>query len=159
MEAQPTTEKRKVVVNLGGGRVVRGHVKTTPATDFEALLKQSEEKFPENLMLEQEDGSMAEIKVSEAKAVFFVKSFEGNFERHGFRFYAYGPFIRGIWVEILFNDNEVIEGIIENSINHIVDRGFLLSPSDPESNNELIYVNKAAMKQYRVLGLRTYEDT
>ena len=155
MEAHSTGEKRKVVVNLGGGQVVRGFVKTTPATDFESLLRQSEQKFPENLLLEREDGSTTEIPVCESKAVFFVKSFDGNLERHGFRFYAYGPEVRGIWVEILFKDEEVIEGVIENSIKHIVDRGFFLSPSDPESNNELIYVNKAAMKQYRVLGLRT----
>jgi hypothetical protein len=156
MEAELGTEYRKVVVNLGDGRVLRGLMKTARITGLDALLELSSRKFPQTITLETDNGPL-EVLLKDSKAVFFVKSFEGDLERHGLRFYTHGPVIRGIWVEIQFKDNEVIEGIIENSINHIVDEGFLLSPSDPESNNILIYVNKSAMKHYRVLGVRMIE--
>jgi len=34
--------------------------------------------------------------------------------------------------------------------------GFLLRPSDAESNNLLVYVNKSAISNYRVLGVRAH---
>ena len=60
--------------------------------------------------------------------------------------------------EVLFNDNEVIEGTIDNSVRHTLDHGTLLSPSDPNSNNLLVYANKAAVTNYKVLGVREYRE-
>jgi hypothetical protein len=154
MSAGAETEPRKVVVNFGSGKVVRGLLRAPQPAGLDDLLERSSCKFPKSLSLETEDGKV-DVNICDAKAVFFVKSFEGDFERHGLRFYTHGPLIRGIWVEIQFKDNEVVEGIVENSIQHILDDGFLLSPSDPESNNLLIYINKSAMQNYRVLGVRT----
>jgi hypothetical protein len=33
-------------------------------------------------------------------------------------------------VEITFKDNEILEGVIENSISHLTSEGFLLRPTD-----------------------------
>ncbi len=154
---QPGLQRHKVVVNLGGGQVIKGFLKTAPATDLASLLENPFRMFPKTLPLQTCDNENVEIDVNTAKAVFFVRSFEGNLERHGVRFYANGPAVRGIWVEVQFKDGEVVEGIIENSIHHIIDDGFLLSPSDPESNNLLIYVNKKSIAHYRVLGIRMIE--
>lgn len=157
MEATSTKELHKIVVNLDGGRVVKGFLETSPATDLASLLDNPYRTFPKHLTIQTGDNGAVEIDVSQAKAVFFVKSFEGNHERRGIRFYANGPAISGIWVEIQFKDDEVVEGIIENSLHHIIDDGFLLSPSDPDSNNSLIYVNKKSIQNYRVLGVRMIE--
>ena len=48
----------------------------------------------------------------------------------------------------------VVEGLVENSLQHLMGSGFLLRPSDPGSNNIYIYVNKLAIANYRVLGVR-----
>lgn len=156
MGTQPATEKHKVVVNLRDGTVVKGYLETAVPTDLASLLQDPLRKFPTHLKLHSANGSgHHEIDVSKAKAIFFVKSFEGNKAKHPLRFYANGPTVHGIWVEIRFTDGEVVEGVIHNSIHHLVEEGFLLSPSDPDSNNEVVFVLKSAIQNYRVLGVRT----
>jgi len=156
MEAQPATEKHRVVVNLRDGTVVKGFLETAVPTDLASLLQNPTRGFPTSLTLQTDNGSgVQEIDVTKAKAIFFVKSFEGDKEKHPLRFYANGPAVHGIWVEVRFKDGEVVEGIIHNSIHHLVENGFLLSPSDPDSNNEVIYVLKSSISNYRVLGVRT----
>jgi hypothetical protein len=83
-----------------------------------------------------------------------VKSFAGNPQKKQLRFYKHGPEVAEIWVEIRFKDNEILEGLIDNSIEHLTGEGFLLHPSDVGSNNLAVYVNKAAIAEYRVLGVR-----
>ncbi len=155
MDPKPGTEKHKVVVNLRDGTVVKGYLETTVPSDLASLLENPLRKFPSRLKLHEVDGpGMHDIDVSKAKAIFFVKSFRGNKEKHPVRFYANGPAIHGIWVEIRFHDGEVVEGILHNSVHHLLEDGFLLSPSDPESNNEVVYVLKSSIQNYRVLGVR-----
>jgi len=156
MEAQRATEKRKVVVNLQDGTVVKGYLETTVPTDLASLLQVPLRRFPAHFKLIGANGcGDHNVDVRNAKAVFFVKSFEGDKEKNPVRFYSNGPAVHGIWVEVRFRDGEVVEGVIHNSIHHLVEEGFLMSPSDPESNNELIYVLKSAIQNYRVLGVRT----
>jgi hypothetical protein len=47
-----------------------------------------------------------------------------------------------------------MEGIVYNSICYLVDSGFFLLPTDPDSNNRLVYVRKSWLTDHRVLGLR-----
>ncbi len=156
MDSQPATEKHKVVVNLRDGTVVKGYLETTVPTDLASLLQDPLRRFPLHLKLQGTNGSGAhQIDVSKAKAIFFVKSFEGDKKKHPVRFYANGPAVHGIWVEVRFHDGEVVEGVIHNSLHHLIEDGFLMSPSDPESNNEVIYVLKSSIQNYRVLGVRT----
>lgn len=136
--------------------MVKGFFEATVPTDLAELLENPYRSFPSILKLQNpETNETFEVDVSKTKAVFFVKRFEGNSERHPVHFYANGPAVHGIWVEVRFKDNEVIEGVISNSIHHLVDDGFLLSPTDPDGNNELIYVLKSSIVNYRVLGIRT----
>ncbi len=136
--------------------MVKGFFETTVPTDLASLLENPSRKFPVHLKLQCENGHKdQEIDLRTAKAVFFVKSFEGDKKKHAVRFYANGPSVHGIWVEVRFHDGEVVEGVIHNSLHHLVEDGFLLSPSDPDSNNEVIYVLKSSIQNYRVLGVRT----
>jgi hypothetical protein len=156
MQAQSATEKHKVVVNLKDGTVVKGYLETTVPTDLASLLQDPLRRFPNHLRLLSANGSGEhEIDVTKAKAVFFVRSFEGDKKKNPVRFYANGPAVHGIWVEIRFHDGETVEGVVHNSIHHLIEDGFLLSPSDPDSNNEVIYVVKSSIQNYRVLGVRT----
>jgi hypothetical protein len=47
-----------------------------------------------------------------------------------------------------------MEGLVHNTIRFVVDPGFFIRPTDPESNNRLVYVVKNGLKDCRVLGLR-----
>lgn len=156
MDPKPATERHRVVVNLQDGTVVKGYLETAVPTDLVSLLQNPLRRFPTKLTLLGADGSGArELDVSTAKAVFFVKSFDGDKRKNPVRFYANGPAVHGIWVEVRFQDGETVEGVIHNSIHHLIEDGFILSPSDPESNNEMVYVLKSSIQNYRVLGVRT----
>jgi hypothetical protein len=67
-----------------------------------------------------------------------------------------GPSVGPIWAEIRFKDNEIIEAMIDNSAKHLSGDGFWFHPSDAGSNNLLVYVNKSAIANYRVLGIQAH---
>lgn len=153
---KPGTSQHKVVVNLANGRTVRGYFRTEEYTDLHSLLAGVGRSFPEVMTVYAEtDGSPVEIELINIKAVFFVRDFEGDKKREGMRFYARGPEVGALWVEIEFQDGEVLEGTIHNSVHHLIGSGFFLHPSDAGSNNLLIYVSKRSIVNYRVLGVRT----
>jgi hypothetical protein len=118
----------QVVVHYADGRLVKGY-----ATDF----------FPnkETFHLEEESSSdTKEIKLSELKAMFFVKTFEGDpkheerkdLERAGM----------GKRIQVKFEDGEVLIGYTSG---YSPDRlGFFVFPADPDSNNEKVFVVTAA---------------
>jgi hypothetical protein len=47
-----------------------------------------------------------------------------------------------------------MEGIVYNSIRYLIDPGFFLLPTDPGSNNKLVYVLKSWLVDHRILGMR-----
>ena len=94
---------------------------------------------------------------SKIKAIFFVSSFEGDRDHEPVRFYHSGPSPKLIWAEVAFHDGEIVEGFVQNSLHHLLGDGFFLTPSSPGGNNRLIYVNKAAIASYRVLGVHMEE--
>lgn len=152
-------EERKVVVKLRSGEVVKGHV-SVPRVHASDPFYDSKQNRKEALTVRLlSSNESVEIPLSEVKAVFFVKSFRGDPKRKDLRFYSNGPAVGTIWAEIRFSDNEVIEATIENSVQHLMGDGFLLHPSDRESNNVLIYVNKSAIATYRVLGVRAHRES
>jgi hypothetical protein len=96
---------------------------------------------------------MEEIPLEGVKGIFFVKSFEGKWH-DDLRFHDHLPAPGCLWVRVTFDDGEVIEGLIGNGHTYVVHPGFYMSPIDPEGNNWLIYVIKARLKNFQVLGLR-----
>jgi hypothetical protein len=153
-------DEHKVVIHLDGGKVVKGYIDLN-RNDAIAFFKASYLDVPGAITvrsLDMNESALA-IRVQDIKAVFVVKSFRGDQKRRGLRFYSNGPAVGSIWAEIQFKDNEIIEGLIENSVQHLLGDAFLLKPSDPGSNNLYIYVNKAAIANYRVLGVKALRET
>jgi hypothetical protein len=155
----PAVEERKVVVKLRSGEVVKGYA-TVPEVDAADPFYDSNQncKAALTVRLLHSNDPMG-IPLIDVKAVFFVKSFRGDPKRKCLRFYSNGPAVGTIWAEIRFTDNEVIEATIENSVQHLMGDGFWFRPSDGESNNVLIYVNKSAIASYRVLGVRAHRES
>jgi uncharacterized protein DUF6982 len=155
----PERKRHKVVAHLKNGSLVKGYFES-PLEDISALIPQGiENPFPSKLSLQMSTGETAEanptnIFLDEAKALFFVDSFEGNKDYSEVKFFEATPRAEGLWVRIMFQDQEVIEGIVHNSLPFVADRGFFLKPPDPQSNNKMIYVVKNAMREFRVLGVR-----
>lgn len=156
---EEAVKKHKAVISRQDGTVVRGYFCPEAPADLNSLVDNSPPRFHEMLgTCVSENGTQLDVDWAQVKAVFFVSSFEGKRDYESVRFYSNGPDIKSIWVEIVFRDGEVVEGYIRNSRHHLTDDGFFVNPSTSGSNNLLIYVNKAAIASYRVLGVRPLED-
>lgn len=94
----------------------------------------------------EDDGTMTQVLLSELKALFFVKSLDGNSEHvEGQEIDAVDPRLRGSRVlEVTFHDGEKIVGLCTR----YPPKGpsFFLVPVDSDSNNLRILVNSAALQ-------------
>ncbi len=122
---------------------------------MEELLSRAPQSAPESFRVRRlESNLVEEVSARDVKAVFYVNSFEGDSEHQSLNFHSRAPIVHGIWVRLQFRDGEVMEGIVHNSIRYLVDPGFFLLPTDPDSNNRLVYVRKSWLADHRVLGMR-----
>ena len=81
-----------------------------------------------------------EIRAADLKAVFFVKTFEGDRERKKPRGFVEAPpeTAQGKKIAVRFKDGELICGY---TLSYTPDRdGFFISPADSAGNNIRIYV-------------------
>ena len=153
-------DEQKIVIRLSSGIAIKGYAKLGQAIDLHQLWTDSSAHGDRSICLRSlEDGTMMDVPLRDAKAVFVVKSFRGDARRKGVRFYANGPVVGQLWAEVRFHDNEVMEGTVENSADHLLGNFLLLHPSDEEGNNIFVCVNKAAIAGYRVLGILPHKKS
>lgn len=146
----------KVVARLRDGNMVKGHTGSLPALDFDSLFKRAPIELPHEIDVQSaESGKLVSLPLESLKALFFVKSFEGRKEYREIKFFNTHPPIQGLWVRVKFSDGENLEGVVHNSIHYLAEPGFFLKPPDPNSNNEIVYVVKASLIDFRVLGVRS----
>jgi len=144
----------KLVIRLRD-RIIRGYLEINHGTSIEDIVGHASASLPNALFIRPEGSREVEkIDIGDAKAIFFVREFEGDSRRKDLHFAKMAPIVHGIWIRIEFLDGEVMEGIVHNTIHHLVNPGFFLQPTDPEGNNLLVYIFKSQIRDYRVLGLR-----
>jgi len=90
-----------------------------------------------------------EIRVSDLKAIFFVKSFAGNPNYKERKRFVEGDVAQGRKAEVVFLDGEILQGSVLGY--NPKDSGFFLFPSDPKSNNRKVFVLQSAVKKFRYL--------
>jgi hypothetical protein len=90
------------------------------------------------------------INTAELKALFFVKTFEGNREYRERKSFNEGD-QQGNRVEVTFKDGEVLQGSALGYDPQCT--GFFLIPADPHSNSIRIYVVISAVTNLHFLGL------
>lgn len=98
-------------------------------------------------LTDKDSGEVREVQVKGLKAVFFVKSYEGDpayrerqdVERAGF----------GKRVEVRFKDGETLVGYTQGY--SPARSGFFFFPADPDANNERVFVANAATAEVRFL--------
>ncbi|MEO6911321.1 MAG: hypothetical protein ABI158_10395 [Edaphobacter sp.] len=136
-------------------RAVRGFAQVSDLGSVEDLLHNSQPYPLESIRLQLLDSQeVEEVTTRDAKAVFFVKTFEGDLKHRALHFHEHAPVTQGLWVRVYFHDNEMIEGIVSNTSDYVLQDGFFLMPTDPNGNNKLVYVLKGGLKDFHVLGLR-----
>lgn len=140
-----------------GSRTIKGYLDSPAWNTVEELVSHAPHGAPESFRIRHlESNVVEEILATDIKAVFYVNSFEGDSRHSDLNFYSRAPIVHGIWVRVQFLDGEVMEGIVYNSIRYLVDPGFFLMPTDPDSNNKLVYIRKSWLADYRVLGMRKF---
>lgn len=138
-----------------GSRTLKGYLESPVWNTIEDLLKNAPQGAPESFRIRRlDDGKVEDVLLNDVKAVFYVNSFEGNPARNHLNFHTRAPIAHGIWMRLQFLDGEVMEGIVLNSLRYLVEPGFFVLPTDPGSNNKLVYVVKNWLIDHRVLGLR-----
>ncbi len=93
--------------------------------------------------LNNTESKIEEIRVEDAKAIFFVKNLDGNKDYK----YEYGDIIPGGGkkVNVNFNDGENIVGFV---LGYSPDRkGFFMTPADLSGNNQRVYVVASSVKK------------
>lgn len=116
--------QNRIIVRFSDGKILKG---TTA------------DLFPNKAVFhlkDKENGSIQEIDIFNLKAVYFVKCFDGNpgyqerddIERVGL----------GKKIKVQFKDGEILIGYTQGySPNRDI---FIVFPSDPDSNNEKVFV-------------------
>jgi hypothetical protein len=146
-------EPEPVVVRCDAG-VIKGYLEVPQWNSADEAVQIAPEHACDVFRIRHlESNVVEEIPANEIKAVFFVSDLNGEPDRNSLRFHALEPILPGIWVQVQFRDGEIIEGIIENSIRFLNEPGFFLRPTDPGTNNKLIYVMKNWLAEHHVLGL------
>jgi hypothetical protein len=97
------------------------------------------------------EGSMVEVVMRDLKALFFVKSLEGDAKRNDAQQPdAADPRLRGAkLVELVFRDDERLVGMIMRY--PPVKTFFFMVPADPDSNNIRMLVNRDQVKDMKIL--------
>jgi hypothetical protein len=155
-DEQPSvTTEQKIVVHACSGEIFKGYIELSGGVVPAVLCGHSEGVAKGTITLRSLGSKTTlDIPLQNVKSLFFVKSFRGDSGRKDIRFYSNGPEVGNLWVEIRFKDNEIIEGLVENSVQHLRGDGLVVKPTDTGSNNLLIYVNKEAIDSFRILGVR-----
>jgi hypothetical protein len=143
----------KAVIHLADKTLVKGYVKDFTAAGNRSALEHA--PLPEEFELKPVEGSNTTICLDQAKAVFFVREFEGQPAYNELRFFKNVPEFPGLWVRLRFTDDEVVEGLIHNSLPLLMGPGFFLKPPDPQSNNKMVYAMKKYLVDFQIMGLRS----
>jgi hypothetical protein len=149
-------EDLRVVAHLKDGSLVKG-ILCPDDPGFDPLAAGAlGAALPPSIALQVPGGGDKKVvDLTSAKALFFVKTFEGRTDYTELKFFERNPQIEGLWIKIRFQDNETTEGIVHNSLPFVTDNGFFLRPPDPHSNNRVVYVMKSFLVDFRVLGIRS----
>jgi len=114
---------------------------------------QSPELQGEELEVLRPDGSLVRIPLGEAKAVCFIREFDGTETWQARRGFSARPKLAGLWVRLKFRDGDWLEGILPNNLMLVETSGFGVIPPDPTFQNQRIWVPKTALETVDVLGV------
>lgn len=98
-------------------------------------------------LTDKDNGTSEQIDLSHLKAIFFVKSFDGDpdyQERSDVERVGLGKVIK-----VLFSDGETLVGYTQGF--SPARASFIVFPSDPASNNQKVFVVTAATKEVNFL--------
>lgn len=139
-------ENQRVILRFLDGKMLKGLVKDLKLTDDHVFIK-------------DESSQQLKVRLKELKAIFFVKSFDGNRSYNEKKnFSGTPPASKRVFVK--FKDGETMVGFMEGDVpwekgfflESIKEKGFHLIPVDEDSNNIKILVITTAVKDVAMIG-------
>ena len=121
--------ENKVVVRFRDGKMVKGY--TYDFNPHKEVFHVTQAQYSKDVI---------EISNSLLKAVFFVKTFEGNKDHRGPDDFSLESLKNapGLKVKVTFSDGEVMYGSTNGY--QPERKGFFIFPADEESNNERVFI-------------------
>ena len=108
---------------------------------------------PEGVELLTPAGALAVIPYIDIKVVCFVRDFDSHEPSQAKKVFNTRPKMDGLWVRMELRDGEVLDGILPNNLLQLTAEGFTITPPDAYSNNQKLFVPRAAISQVNVLGV------
>jgi hypothetical protein len=136
-----TSSNKKVLVTRFERESVAGFVQTPGGLGVEAV------------ELLTPSGSLLRLPYSEVKAVCFVRDFEGGETWREHRAFATRPKTPGLWIKLVFRDQDSTEGLLANNLMLVEEAGFHIIPPDPTFQSQRIFVPRMALREVQVLGV------
>lgn len=139
-------EHRKAILRFVDGSMLKGLIRDfTLADDF--------------VYIEDESSEKQKIKLKQLKAIFFVRTFDGNREHREKKAFA-GARRTGKRLFVRFRDGEQMTGYLEGGTpwekGFFLDlkktSGFFLIPVDQDSNNIKIFIITSAVQDVTQMG-------
>lgn len=109
--------------------------------------------LPDGVELLTPLGEVAVVPYSDIKVVCFVKDFESVDEGQEKKVFNTRPKTDGLWVRMQLRDGEIMDGILSNNLLQLSLGGFTVVPPDAYSNNQRLFVPRAALSEIHVLGV------
>ena len=129
-------DSEKVVVRLNAGGLLKGYLKDFSPTE------------PELSLEDARSSKTLPVRLNDVKAVFFVRSFEGDNEYRERKSYGVSP-AKGQRIFVKFADGESLVGFLEGEVpwekgfflsKQRDQKGFYLLPADEDANNLKVFV-------------------
>jgi hypothetical protein len=108
---------------------------------------------PQGVELLTPGGALFVVPYSEIKIVCFVRDFDSVEPSQERKVFSNRPKMDGLWVRMQLRDGEVLDGILPNDLLQFTSEGFTVTPPDAYSNNQKLFVPRAALTQVNVLGV------
>ena len=139
-------KRQRVILRCLDGRLLRGYIDNFSTSD-------------EFVLLEDELLQKKNYRLDELKAIFFVRTFEGN-KTHAEKKTFRDPVSLGKRVFLKFKDGESMTGYIEGGVpwekgfflEPKKGPGFFLIPVDHDSNNIKVFVVASSVWDVTVMG-------
>lgn len=110
-------------------------------------------QLPAGVEVLTQSGNIQVLPYEEIKAVCFVRDFESAAFPSEQKIFHARPKLEGLWVRMKFRDGELMDGLLANNLLTLEPYGFTLVPPNPSSNNQRIFVPKAALDEFHILGV------
>jgi hypothetical protein len=99
------------------------------------------------------NGTVLVVAYPEIKVLYFVREFHTSDPGKEQRLFLTRPKAEGLWVRMKLRDSEVLDGLLANNLLLLDPYGFVMSPPNPNSNYQRMFIPRAAIQEIEVVGV------